>query len=97
MRFDEQWTTGEQLAFTAELAAGTMTEVTIPSTHRWIPKGMQVDYVSKADTDLVATAQLESMPEFTVAAELPVTVNVTDTSDSLVLRAVITMWVAPRK
>ena len=24
----------------AELAGGTMTDVTIPSTHRWIPKGM---------------------------------------------------------
>ena len=28
----------------AELAGGTMTEVTVPSTHRWIPKGMTVEY-----------------------------------------------------
>lgn len=29
----------------AELAGGTMTEVTVPSTHRWIPKGMTVEYL----------------------------------------------------
>lgn len=31
----------------AELAGGTMTEVTVPSTHRWIPKGMTVEYLKK--------------------------------------------------
>ena len=29
----------------AELAGGTMTEVTVPTTHRWIPKGMTVEYL----------------------------------------------------
>lgn len=32
----------------AELAGGTMTDVTIPTTHRWIPKGMTVEYLQKA-------------------------------------------------
>ena len=40
----------------AELAGGTMTDATVPKTHRWIPKGMQVEYVKKATTDLVAIA-----------------------------------------
>ena len=40
----------------AELAAGTMVEVSIPATHRWIPKGMSVQYIKKAETDLLATA-----------------------------------------
>lgn len=40
----------------AELAGGTMTEVTVPSTHRWIPKGMTVEYLKKAETDLIAVA-----------------------------------------
>src|SRR5688500_19950659 len=37
----------------AELAGGTMTEVSIPPTHRWIPKGMTVQYLKLARTDLV--------------------------------------------
>lgn len=40
----------------AELAGGTMTDATVPSSHRWIPKGMTVEYLKKANTDLVAIA-----------------------------------------
>jgi len=81
----------------AELAAGTMTEVTIPATHRWIPKGMTVEYVGKAESDLTAMAVIDPIPEFGVAVELPVTVTVVDTADQPVFRAVITMWVSPKK
>ena len=40
----------------AELAAGVMTDATVPPSHRWIPKGMTVSYLAKAETDLTATA-----------------------------------------
>ncbi len=40
----------------AELAAGTMTEVTIPPSMRWLPKGMRVEYVKKATTGIEAVA-----------------------------------------
>jgi len=81
----------------AELAAGTMTEVTIPATHRWIPKGMSVEYIDKAETDLKAVAVIDPLPELGPAAELPVTVTVVDTADQPVFRAMITMWVSPKK
>lgn len=77
----------------AELAGGTMTDVTIPSTHRWIPKGMTVEYLAKAETDLRAVATLDPVPEFGDAEALPVTVNVLDSNDQPVLRAVISMWI----
>ena len=57
----------------AELAGGTMTEVTTPTSHRWIPKGMTVEYLKKAETDLRAVAELDPLPEFGAAADLPVT------------------------
>jgi acyl-coenzyme A thioesterase PaaI-like protein len=44
----------------AELTAGMMTDVTIPSSMRWIPKGMTVEYLAKATGTLVAVAQPES-------------------------------------
>ena len=81
----------------AELAGGTMTEVSIPATHRWIPKGMTVEYLDKAHTNLRALAELVPIPAFDGAIELPVTVNVFDASDKIVFYAVITMWVSPRR
>ncbi|MGB5624812.1 MAG: hotdog fold domain-containing protein [Woeseiaceae bacterium] len=81
----------------AELAGGTMTEVTVPAGYRWIPKGMTVEYIAKAETNLKAVARTDPLPQFAAAAELPVTVTVTDTANQAVFRAVITMWVSPRK
>jgi acyl-coenzyme A thioesterase PaaI-like protein len=81
----------------AELAAGTMTDVTLPPTHRWIPKGMTVEYLRKAETDLRAVAALVPIPAFGDAAELVVPVDVTDTAGAVVFRAAIRMWVSPKK
>ncbi|MES2490515.1 MAG: hotdog fold domain-containing protein [Pseudomonadota bacterium] len=81
----------------AELAGGMMTEVSVPSTHRWIPKGMTVEYLKKGETGLRAIAELDPMPKFGAATELPVTVNVYDTQKQLVFRAVINMWISPKK
>ncbi len=81
----------------AELAGGTMTEVTVPSSYRWIPKGMTVQYIRKAETDLKAVAQISPIPQFDVASELLITVTVMDADDQTVFRSVITMWVSPKK
>jgi len=81
----------------AELAGGCVTEVSIPPTHRWIPKGMTVQYLRRAETDLRAVAELGPLPQLGAAAELPVTVNIKDMSGREVFRAVITMWVSSRK
>ena len=79
----------------AELAAGIMCEATVPASHRWIPKGMTVDYLKKAGTDLRAVAHLAAVPGFGPAAELHVPVSVTDRNGEEVCRAVIRMWVSP--
>lgn len=78
----------------AELAGGVMTEVTRPATHRWIPKGMTVEYLAKARSDLRAVAKVDPIPEFGAAMEFPVAVQVLDVDGEVVFRAVITMWVS---
>jgi acyl-coenzyme A thioesterase PaaI-like protein len=78
----------------AELAGGMVTDVTIPGTHRWIPKGMTVDYLQKADSDLRAVAELEFLPALGDSAEIPVTVDVFNADGEAVLRAVIRMWLS---
>lgn len=80
----------------AELAGGSMTEVSVPATHRWIPKSMSVEYLKKAETDLVAIATLEKQVHGKDAGEYLVKVEVRDTKDVLVFRAMITMWVSPK-
>ena len=80
----------------AELAGGTMTEVSIPVTHRWIPRGMTVEYLKKAASDLSAVATPAAQPDWSAPGDYPVNVCVTDRSGEPVLRALITMWVTPR-
>ena len=80
----------------AELAAGTMTEVSIPASMRWLPKGMTVRYVRKAETDLRAIATLPVIEEG-VAADVPAQVEIRDTAGHVVCEATITMYVSPRK
>lgn len=82
----------------AELAGGVMTEVTIPASVRWIPRGMTVEYLKKATTSVAATARpLNPTFDWAVAGEYPVEVAVTDTAGEVVFKAVISMWVSPKK
>jgi len=81
----------------AEMAMGMLMEATVPTTHRWIPKAMYVQYLQKATTSLRATAILDP-PDFgsiTEGAELVVPVSVTDRHGTEVVHADITCWVTP--
>jgi acyl-coenzyme A thioesterase PaaI-like protein len=79
-----------------ELAAGMVTEVTIPPTMRWIPRGMTIEYLRKAETAVTAIARLDKT-EWSGAENIGVPVNVVDSAGNEVVRAVITMYVTPRK
>jgi acyl-coenzyme A thioesterase PaaI-like protein len=79
-----------------ELAAGLCTEVTIPPAMRWILRGMTIEYLAKAESDIVATARLDKT-EWADAESVGVPVTVTDVNGKEVVRAVISMYVSPRK
>lgn len=74
----------------AELAGGTMTDVSIPKKARWIPAGMTVKYVKKAKTDLIAIADGSDL-DWTVNGDVIVPVIVKDTQGEIVFTADITM------
>ncbi|ORV14795.1 hotdog fold domain-containing protein [Mycobacterium celatum] len=81
----------------AEVAMGMLMEATVPRSHRWIPKAMNVHYLEKATTSLRAVAQLDP-PDFaqiTDGIELVVPVGVTDRNGVEVVHADITTWVTP--
>src|ERR1700755_1340169 len=73
----------------AEVAMGMLMEATVPTSHRWIPKGMNVQYHQKATTGLRAQALLDP-PDFdsiTDGVELVVPVSVVDKSGTEVVHA----------
>lgn len=81
----------------AELAAGLMTDVTIPEGYRWIPAGMQVRYLARATGSLKAIATAASEAEITSSTvEWPVAVTIFDSSEVPVVKAEVSMHVSRR-
>lgn len=82
----------------AELAAGLMTEVSIPASMRWIPRGMTVAYLKKATGTVTGVATpAEAIVESTEGYSLPVAVEVRDPAGTLVFRATVEMWLSPKR
>lgn len=81
----------------AEFVGGLTTDVSIPASMRWIPKGMTVEYLKKAMGTLRATALPDFAPVASSAGyELPMQVEIADPRGDVVFRARIAMWVSPR-
>ncbi len=81
----------------AEFTGGLMTDVSIPASMRWIPKGMRVEYLKKA----IGTQRGVATPEFpphesAEGYELPVNIVVSDPQGDAVFKARIAMWVSPK-
>lgn len=79
----------------AEIAMGMLMEATVPTTYRWIPKGMTVQYLAKATTSVRARAELPEVDFSAIGegAEIVVPVSITDASGTEVVHADITTWV----
>lgn len=82
------------IANLCELAASTVTEVTLPDTMSWHSRGMTIEYLRRAESDITATARL-SKTEWGEAQNIAVPVTAVDRNGTEVVRAVITMRVEP--
>lgn len=80
-----------------EVAAGTMMESSVPRGLRWIPRGMTVRYLKKADTDLTCTVTLPGPITEGEAADVVLPARVRNTRGEVVMEADITMYVSPRR
>ena len=78
-----------------ELAGGTALDVTLPAHLRWIPRGMDVKYIKMAKSNLKGTCSIpgDAIKE---KGSVPVTVSVTDTNNTEVMKAVIDMYITER-
>lgn len=74
----------------AELAAGTMTQVSVPEGRQWIPVGMTVQYLAKAKSDMRVVADGGAV-DWNHVGNVDVPVDAYDTDGKCVFTASITM------
>ena len=77
----------------AEIAAGLMTDVSIPDSCRWIPTGMNVKYLAKAKSDLRGIADGRTI-DWSIPGDKDIPVSITDTDGIEVCSATITVKVS---
>jgi acyl-coenzyme A thioesterase PaaI-like protein len=81
----------------AELVAGVLTDASLPDGMRWIPKGMNVHYLKKAQgTQRAVGTFTQPIRAADAGYELPVNVDVYDPAGERVFNAEIRMWVSPK-
>ena len=79
-----------------EAAMGALAEATIPNDKRWIPKGMDVSYTSKATTDITCIAETDPEQWTSGDPDLHVRVRGERTDGEVVITGVIKLWVTPK-
>lgn len=77
-----------------EMAMGAMTESSIPKHLRWLPKGMNVNYLAKSTTDIIAEAKIN--PEQWQTGDVSVSVRALDTNGTVVVDGEIRLWLSEK-
>lgn len=80
----------------AEYVMGALAEATVPSTHRWIPRGITATYNAKATGRLRATATVDLPADLADKQELPVDVRIRNAQDVEVATITIPIWVTAK-
>jgi hypothetical protein len=79
-----------------EMAMGALAEATIPPHLRWIPKGMELEYLALADSTVLATADTDP-GDWAGPGAVEVRVEATRSDGTVVVRGVIRLHVTERK
>jgi acyl-coenzyme A thioesterase PaaI-like protein len=83
-----------------EAAMGALAEATIPRDRRWIPKGMEVAYTAKADSDVTCIAETDPeqwTQEIGEGYDLPVRVRGVRGDGTVVVEGTITLYVSAKR
>jgi hypothetical protein len=79
-----------------EMAMGALAEASIPDNLRWIPKGMELEYLAMADSSILATADTDP-DDWTRPGEIDVRVAARRRDGTVVVRGVIRLHVSEKK
>lgn len=81
----------------AEITMGLVAEATVPRSHRWIPLGIEAEYLLPGKTSLRGEAILDPIPEFgDEKFDVVVPVRITDTDGQLIAQMRIPIRISPR-
>jgi acyl-coenzyme A thioesterase PaaI-like protein len=82
-----------------ELAGGVCTDVSLPEGVRWIPRGMTVEYLALAKTDLtgICNIDLDEIKNWDFSRDFPASTEVYDTSGTVVMRGTINIHLSQKK
>ena len=78
-----------------EAAMGLLAEATTPTGHRWIPRGMDVRYVAKAEGDQRCLAETDER-DWAVPGDVPVRVRAERVDGTVTVEGTITIYVSER-
>jgi acyl-coenzyme A thioesterase PaaI-like protein len=78
-----------------EMAMGVMAESSIPANLRWIPKGMDVNYTAKANSDIRAIAEVAS-DAWHNGPDVAVAVRALRDDGTVVVEGRIRLWVTEK-
>jgi acyl-coenzyme A thioesterase PaaI-like protein len=81
----------------AEMVAGVGIDATLTPDRRWIPKGMNAQYLAKCQHEAHAKARIVIPDDIGSGYNCIVPVEIFDRDGSKVFHADITMWVTPKK
>ena len=79
-----------------EAAMGALAEATIPPGKRWIPKGMDVSYTAKADSDVTCIAETDPAQWTSGDPDLPVRVRGVRRDGTVVVESTIRLWLSDK-
>ncbi|MDQ6687208.1 MAG: DUF4442 domain-containing protein [Actinomycetota bacterium] len=79
-----------------EGAMGALAEVSLPADKRWIPKGMEVSYTAKADSDILCIAETDPAQWTDGDADVAVRVRGVRTDGTIVIEGLIRLWVTAK-
>ena len=80
-----------------EAAMGALAEASIPQHKRWIPKGMDIAYTAKADSDVRCIAETDPAQWEGDDPDLPVRVRGVRKDGTVVIEGVIRLWVTEKR
>lgn len=79
-----------------EMAMGALAEATIPDDLRWIPKGMELEYLAKSTSTLLAIADTDPA-DWEQPGEIAVRVKATREDGTEVVRGVIRLHLSEKR
>jgi len=79
-----------------EAAMGLLAEATTPKGYRWLPKGMDIEYVALSTSDIRCIAETTD-EDWANAPDVPVKVTATRDDGTVVVQGTIRIWVTPKK